>query len=144
MFLIRKCRIEDAEILCKINREVMGYDYPVEETAEKIKQLVNLDENGIFVAEDENQIAGYIHLNSYDTLYFGHMKNILCLAVLPEFRRRGVATVLLEAGEKWAKEHGAIGIRLDSGAERLPAHACYEKAGYEQKKMHKYFRKMFY
>lgn len=143
MLTIRKCRIEDAKILCKINREVMGYDYSVEKTMEKIKQLVNQDENGIFVAEVDDQIAGYIHLNSYDTLYFDHMKNILCLAVLPEYRGKGVATALLEAGEEWAKETCAAGIRLDSGAERLAAHTCYEKAGYEYKKMHKYFRKMF-
>ena len=143
MLLIRKCCTEDAEMLWKINREVMNYDYPRDKTVEKLKDLMVNEAHCILVAEIDGQITGYIHLNDYDTLYFDHMKNVLCLAVLSEYRRKGVATKLLEAGERWAKETGAVGIRLDSGAERLAAHDCYEKAGYVQKKMHKYFRKIF-
>ncbi len=143
MIFVRKAKSEDVKAICKINAEVMGYSYPREETQNKLCMLMENLGHGIFVAEYDGAAVGYIHLHDYDCLYFPHMKNVLCLAVLPEFRRKGIASALLRAGECWAEGTGAAGIRLDSGAERLPAHGCYEKAGYVQMKMHRYFRKMF-
>lgn len=143
MLQIRNCMPEDGEEISRINREVMGYDYPPEQTKEKIKALSTNQHHLILVAELRGRIAGYIHLNDYDTLYFGPMKNVLCLAVLPEYRRQGIAGALLKKAESLSKESSTVGIRLDSGAERLPAHACYEKYGYINIKDHKYFRKMF-
>ena len=143
MITVRKCALTDAETLYRLNTEVMGYPYPLEDTVETLGRLLQNTGHGIYVAEIDGQIAGYIHLQDYQTLYFAPMKNILCLAVFPEFRRNGVASALLATGNNWAKENGAAGIRLDSGAERLPAHACYEKAGYMARKMHKNFVKKF-
>ncbi len=143
MVQIRKCQSSDASAIQKLNLEVMKYDYAVEKTEEKLNLLLQKSEHCLFVAEYKGEIAGYIHLCDYDAVYFGHMKNVLCLAVFPQFRRKGVASRLLAMGELWARETGACGIRLDSGIERVPAHGCYEKAGYENLKMHKYFRKMF-
>ena len=143
MITVRKCVLSDAEMLCRLNTEVMKYQYPFDDTVKLLEKLIGNVEHGIFVAEHNGQIAGYIHLHDYQTLYFVPMKNILCLAVFPEYRRKGVGSALLAAAEQWAKETGAAGIRLDSGEERLPAHACYEKAGYVARKMHKNFVKQF-
>lgn len=143
MVTVRKCSVSDAEMICRLNTEVMNYRYPLVDTEEALSCLLQNTGHGIFVAELDGQIAGYIHLQDYETLYFPPMKNILCLAVFPEYRERGVASAMLMAGETWAKETGAAGIRLDSGEERLPAHACYEKAGYLPRKMHKNFVKKF-
>lgn len=143
MLRIRSCTHEDAAEIQMINSAVMGYDFPVEDTEKKIRMLMSDPQNKILVAEMDGIVTGYIHLNDYDVLYFPKMKNILCLAVLPEYQRLGIASGLLEAAERWAIDSGAAGIRLDSGAERVPAHFCYEKAGYKNIKMHKYFRKVF-
>lgn len=97
----------------------------------------------VLVAEEDGTLAGYIHLEDYDTLYFPHMKNILGLIVLPEYRGKGIASALLAEAENWAKAAGASGIRLDSGIERVCAHVCYRKAGYTEQKLHKYFKKLF-
>lgn len=144
MLMVRKCVASDAEMICKLNTEVMNYPYPFADTLETLERLLQDAGHGVFVAELDGRIAGYIHLQEYQTLYFAPMKNILCLAVFPEYRRQGVGSALLAAGEAWAKETGAAGIRLDSGAERLPAHACYEKSGYTARKMHKNFVKKFF
>lgn len=143
MLMIRRGRKEDAAAICDINANVMKYQYPLCKTAEILERLIHDPGHCILVADWNGKTAGYIHLHDYDSLYFGSMKNVLCLAVRPEYRRKGIASALLTEAECWAKQTGAVGIRLDSGAERLPAHACYRKAGYSERKLHKYFRKEF-
>lgn len=140
---IRSAMEQDTQGIFRLN-QAFGYEYPLEATAKKLRAAVADPVQCILVAEEENGVlSGYIHLENYDTLYFPHMKNILGLIVLREYRRRGIARELLGAAEAWAKDTGAAGIRLDSGAERTPAHACYRKAGYTERKLHKNFIKLF-
>lgn len=139
---IRKAVETDAQGIFLLN-EAFGYHYPLDETAKKLCGTIMDPGQCLLVAEEDGTLAGYIHLEDYDTLYFPHMKNILGLIVLPEYRRRGVAMGLLEEAECWARNTGAAGIRLDSGYERTPAHACYHKAGYTERKLHKNFIKLF-
>ncbi len=139
---IRKATAADAGEILTLNT-AFGYDYPPEATAEKLQMLADREDLCILLAIEDGHTVGYIHLCDYDTLYFPHMKNVLGVIVLPEYRRRGVASRLLAAGEAWARETGAAGIRLDSGAERTPAHECYQKAGFTERKLHKYFVKLF-
>ncbi|MDO4298340.1 MAG: hypothetical protein Q4C59_07695 [Lachnospiraceae bacterium] len=34
--LIRECRMEDAEFICELNRNEMGYDFPLEQTKQQL------------------------------------------------------------------------------------------------------------
>lgn len=141
--LIRKSTVEDAAGIQRLNKTAMGYDFPVAETEKKLRNALADAGQCVLVAVENQEIVGYLHMEDYDTLYFPHMKNVLALAVLPECRRRGIASQLLAAGEDWARETGATGIRLVSGAERQEAHACYLKAGFKERKLQKNFRKSF-
>ena len=49
----------------------------------------------------------------------------------------------MEAAENWAKEIGATGVWLNSGADRTTAHAFYRHIGYEAKKQMIRFLKKF-
>jgi GNAT superfamily N-acetyltransferase len=54
------------------------------------------------------------------------------LATHPEFRRRGVATALLEAAERQARAAGLGAIALDTAERNLAAQALYEGFGMER------------
>ncbi len=140
---IRPAVSGDYEALARLNRESMGYDYPPEKTEEQLRKLLSDGKNGIFVAEAADKVVGYVHLTDYDLLYADPMKNIMGIAVDPAFRRMGVGKRLLEAGEKWAKESGAFGVRLVSGETRTGAHAFYRSLGYEGDKMQLNLKKTF-
>ncbi len=141
--MVRNAQIADTAGIQQLNKISMGYDFPVAETEKKLQKALADPGQCVLVAVENGQVVGYLHIEDYDTLYFPHMKNVLALAVDPDFRRRGIASQLLAAGEAWAWETGATGIRLVSGAEREEAHACYRKAGYEERKLQKNFRKPF-
>lgn len=140
---IRRAAEQDAQGIFRLN-QAFGYEYPLEATADKLRAAVSNPGQCVLVAEEADGIlSGYIHLEDYDTLYFPHMKNILGLIVLPQYRRRGIASALLAEADAWAKDSGAAGIRLDSGIDRVGAHVCYRKAKYQEVKLHKYFKKLF-
>ena len=54
------------------------------------------------------------------------------VAVLPEFRRRGIAETLVRTAETFAAEHGHEAVVLDVLAHNTPAHTLYVKLGYEE------------
>lgn len=131
----------DCEALSQLNREEMGYDYPPEQTREKLLKLLKNSGDKILVAQYEGKLAGYLHLCDYDLLYADPLKNVMGIAVSADCRRMGIGRLLLEAGEKWAKETGAAGVRLNSGETRTGAHAFYRAMGYESHKKQLNFKK---
>ena len=97
---IRQYQIDDVEDIYQLNKEEMGYDYPIELTAKKIMALCQSSCDRIFVAEESGKVIGYVHANNYDTLYFGHMKNIMGIAVSSLHKRHGIGSLLLAEVEK--------------------------------------------
>lgn len=140
--ILRDAMVSDAQALAKLNREEMGYDFPVEETGKKLQASLENPEKKILVAEIQGRVVGYVHLESYDVLYAPHMKNVMGIAVAREFRRQGVGKALLTAGEAWARETGAVAVRLVSGDARKGAHAFYQSLGYTGNKLQRNFKKM--
>jgi GNAT superfamily N-acetyltransferase len=50
--------------------------------------------------------------------------------VKPEHRRKGVSTQVLTALERWAKEHGFVIAKLETGKGQPEAVSLYKKQGY--------------
>ncbi len=129
-FIVRRALITDAAEINQLCRVCLGYDYPPEETEKKLKKVLADDSCRVFAAVISDRVAGFVHAESYDLLYYPHMKNILGIAVFDEYRRMGIGTALLNAVEDWARASGAAGVRLVSGAERTGAHEFYRRCGY--------------
>lgn len=128
--IIRECALKDCESIYLLNKNFLGYDFPIEETAKRLKMILKSEKDKIFVAEYDGKVIGYIHACDYDVIYAPSMKNILGLAVNSDYRKLGAGKALLTAAENWAKETGCEGIRLCSGAQRKGAHEFYKKCGY--------------
>ena len=129
---VRLAEIEDAAALAQISRDALGYDCTAELVKKKLEKL-DLRRETVFVAE-EDKVIGFVHVEKYDVLYMDTIANILGLAVLTEYRRRGMASLLMNAAENWAKQNGAIGVRLNSGGTRTGAHEFYRSIGYDNEK----------
>lgn len=142
-FVIRKAELSDSYDIYHINKTSLGYDYDYEKQKKKIEAVLNDDSQVIFVADIGNKVVGYIHLTNYDVIYADNFKNCLGLAVDNDYKRKGIGSALLKQGEEWAKENGAVGIRLCSGMERDKAHEFYLSQGYVCNKLQKNLKKIF-
>ena len=130
---IRKINLSDAMEIQKISQEDLGYECSLSLVEQKI---ISLDENReqVFVACRDGTVAGFIHVEKYDTLYFETMCNVLGLAVKKDFQKMGIGKALVLAGENWAKENGIMFMRVNSGITRTGAHEFYKRLGYESEK----------
>lgn len=142
-FQIRECGIGDAKAICELNATELGYVYSVDNTKDKIKELLKSDKDKIYVAVVNHCVVGYVHANDYDTIYMPHFKNIMGIAVSNAFKKKGIGKALLTEVENWAKETGAQGVRLVSGSMRIGAHEFYRHCGYGGDKQQINFKKFF-
>ena len=140
---IRICALEDASAIYELNKQEMWYDYPIEKTTEKLKQLLKSEADRIFVAVVDGNVVGYVHARDYDVIYAPQYKDILAIAVFAANKMQGIGRALLTAVENWAKESGAAGIRLVSGSVRTGAHEFYRHCGYNGDKQQINFKKVF-
>lgn len=133
-FTIREAVYADAETICILNCDKMGYTFSLEETKANILKLLESNKDKIFVAVADGRVVGYVHACDYDLLYAPSMKNIMGLAVKREYKRNGIGRALLQYIENRAKETSSCCVRLISGAERIEAHAFYRSCGYVEDK----------
>ena len=140
--IIRNANINDSAAIAEISKSDLGYDCTAEFVCNKLENLDNSRE-AVFVAAYGDDVLGFVHVEQYDTLYSETLANILGLAVRAEWRRQRVGSYLMGAVEDWAKDIGAAGVRLNSGASRLGAHEFYRARGYNSEKQQIRFIKSF-
>jgi len=81
-----------------------------------------------YIWEEDGKPVGLTNImrqGATDRWYIGNV------AVLPDYRRRGIARKLVEACVQYAREHGAKGITLDVVSGNLPAYTLYEQLGFD-------------
>src|SRR5215469_16686790 len=92
-------------------------------------------DGAVFVAADGAGIAGIIsvrpsrHFTGERDAYIGE------LAVAERAARRGIGSVLIEAAEGWAWEHGLVNLTLHTGAFNTRARAFYGAVGFAEEEV---------
>ncbi len=143
-YKLRKCMVSDAKRIHELCRQELGYDFSDAQVEANIRRLIGSNENLLMVAVDQNdEVIGFIHANDHEPVYAPPMKDIMALAVDPEYRNAGLGTKLIRAVEDWAVSTGAQGIRVNAGVEQKNAVTFYKSLGYQYIKSAYNFRKMF-
>jgi ribosomal-protein-alanine N-acetyltransferase len=82
----------------------------------------------LVATNDEDQIVGYAAVL---VVAPGVEADVLTVAVLPDYTRKGIATHFMAELEKWSISKGAPAMMLEVDTENVSAIALYEKLGYE-------------
>ena len=142
--MLRALKATDVASIYEINKDALGYDFSLEETASQLAKL-SQDPHHFLLGFEEpssHDLLGYVHAEVYESLYSKPGFNILALAVLPQTQGKGIGKTLLQGLEKETKRRGYEFIRLNSADHRLGAHAFYERVGYTCDKVQKRFIKL--
>ena len=81
------------------------------------------------VAEADNQVVGYCGVFLPAP---GVEADVLTIAVLPDFRRQGIAREFMRQIEEWAKDRGASALMLEVEKSNSAAIGLYKSLGYMQ------------
>lgn len=144
---VRKAIPEDIPTLNALFQQVDNYhsdglpDYfqPTQQPARSREYLQGLitDQNvGLFVAQRDRQLAGFVHVEMRSAPAFAvFVQRIFAvvdnLGVQQEFRRQGVGKALMQAAEGWAQDRGAKTVELNVYTFNEAAMSFYRALGYE-------------
>ena len=137
-FIVREAREDDLASVIWINKTTLPENYP----SFYFRLHLNNFPKAFLVAEMDGRVVGYIMCRvEYDNLYIkpgvvGRKGHIVSLAVLPETRRRGIATELMRrAMEAMKKHYGADEYYLEVRVSNEPAIRLYKKLGFKAVKV---------
>ncbi len=128
-FTLRDFRPEDLEAVIYINRTCLPENY-----SHHFFMSIHRSYPDLFlVAEADGRIVGYI-MCRIERSFWGRRKgHVISIAVLPEHRRRGIATALMkEALSRMAERYGATECYLEVRVSNKPAISLYEKLGFRK------------
>jgi ribosomal-protein-alanine N-acetyltransferase len=130
-FTIRRFRMEDLDQVMYINRVCLPENYS---TYFFMDLYTNYPETFI-VAEEDSRIVGYV-MCRIETGFsgLGLMKrgHVVSIAVLPEYRGRGIGEALLkEALQAMLNHYGVKECYLEVRVSNMPAINLYKKLGFK-------------
>lgn len=98
-------------------------------SAEKNAEIFSRDQKlyGVYSAILDSTVAGFIYIQFHE---WNCLAQIQFLAVDPQHHRQGIASMLIERGEKFAKEKKARGIYVDTPTLNKRGRSFYEAIGY--------------
>jgi GNAT superfamily N-acetyltransferase len=133
---VRTAGTRDAAALVPL-MEQLGYPAGAEAVAARLARLVDTDDAGVLVADGPGgSLAGMAAFAVVRTIERDEpLGRITALVVDAGHRGRGVGSALVAAVESELRSRGCGRMEVTSGAraERAPAHALYERLGFEDR-----------
>jgi GNAT superfamily N-acetyltransferase len=131
---IRPVTAADTPAVAALSGE-LGYATGVGDMSARLAAVLAAPGHAVFAAEGaDGAVLGWVHVCARLLLIDPLSAFVEGLVVAPGKRRRGVGRALMAAAEDWARDQGALVIRLRSAATREDAHAFYRVLGYHQGK----------
>jgi len=134
VFRIREASAADLTKVIMINRRCLPENY----TYFFFNSILQNYPRTFLVAEVNGDIAGYIMcrvergFSKLSKLNLTRLGHVISIAVLPEYRRRGIAKALLTRAMKILKEeYGCEEVYLEVRVSNQPAISLYRKLGFD-------------
>ncbi len=121
MIVYRRMRPEDVPFISRLEEETFSMPW----SAESFLQMIEREDTEYFVAEEDGHLLGGCGL-----LLIAGEGNITTVAVVPEARRRGVASGLLTYLMAEGDRAGLTAYTLEVRVSNAAAIGLYEKLGF--------------
>ncbi len=132
--MIRKIKKEDCPAIARMWRDFLDVPTATDESVYSTFEKMSKDNRYMtYVAEEDGIVAGFITL--VEVLSFddpdGYVK-MNGIAVLPQYRHRGIAQQLTIHAEQDARSRGADSIGAATSFKRMGSQTMLDKLGYEK------------
>ncbi|MCM3704036.1 GNAT family N-acetyltransferase [Paenibacillus macerans] len=99
---------------------------------ERIRAITGSPNSTIIVAEDNDELVGYLAVNGGGANKIKHLGHIV-IGILKDYTGKGVGTALFQAAEAWRTRSGSgiTKFELTVMVPNEPAVALYKKMGFE-------------
>lgn len=122
---VRVARAADVEAVLELWGRARSPVASTPDDAPSVTRLIQHTEDALLVADDGDQVVGTL-VAAWD----GWRGNMYRLAVLPEYRRRGIGRRLVEAGHERLRAKGARRVTALVAGEAVDATGLWLALGY--------------
>lgn len=142
-FTVRRATIGDLDQLVQLfdaYRQFYGQQSDVIVARQFLTDRLTRDESIVLVAENGSAgIIGFVQLYpTFSSILTAPMYVLSDLFVIPEVRRRGVATLLLKLAVETAHATGAVRLELATAITNVSAQKLYESLGWQRDDFYQY------
>ena len=127
MVEIRPCRPDEIEAVLGLWDRCRSSHAVTPDSVERVAQLVADDPEALLLAELDGALVGTV-IGAWD----GWRGNFYRLAVLPDYRRRGIGRRLVEAAEERLRGRGAPRVTALVAFDDSDATGFWEASGYSR------------
>jgi len=136
--LTRTAKIEDSESITELSNQ-LGYPSEIIEVQKRLMELLQNNDNCIFVALEDEKIVGWIHGFYSRRIESESFVEIGGLVVDIKYRKKGIGKLLVEEINKWSSTKQCNRIRVRCNIVRKESHLFYQQLGFEINKEQKVF-----
>ena len=120
-------RTSDALEIAEMSRDLIEHGLTWSWTPARVQHFISGPESSVVVARREQRIAAFA------IMHFGdEVAHLNLLAVMPEHRRQGLGSQLMEWLTKTAMEAGVFRINLELRTQNESARIFYARLGFDQ------------
>jgi ribosomal protein S18 acetylase RimI-like enzyme len=127
-FPIRLATLDDAVDIAVLSRDLVEQGLPWSWTPQQVARAIAGAHTNVALARRGGELAGVGIMTYADAV--AHLK---LLAVREKFRRRGLATGIVQWLEEVARAAGIASIRVEARADNAPAISLYALRGYRER-----------
>ena len=124
--IVRPALLTDLEPLVALEKTCFDTD---QLSRRSFKHWINTEHRALLVAEEDRLITGYVLIIYHPGT---RLARVYSLAVATTHRNKGIAKLLMSAGELAAKDAGRLYLRLEVSVDNFPAIKLYEALGYQK------------
>lgn len=128
---IRPLRAEDIPLLVDLCAQ-LGYPASAAELQERFAHLRQSPGQGLFVAEKDGALIGWLHIQERPALHTPRAAEVTAVVVDTAHRGTGCGRALMARAEAWAREQHCQVLALRSGIDREDAHRLYTSLGFQR------------
>ncbi len=128
---VRLARVEDAQSLQKNCLSANTFDEVRKFLENDVEDMAKGNKDRL-VAEVDGEVVGNLEIFFSRSPLTFHIASISTVVVNPKFKRRGIATKLIEASFKIAKDRSIAIVKVDVEAKNTPAANLYAKTGFKE------------
>lgn len=137
---LRGLAAEDAPSVARLTVQ-LGYDLDPGTAASRIASVLETAGHFTFGAFLGESLIGYLHCFDRPSIEKGRALVVQALVVDETVRGSGAGRLLMAEAERRAGELGCTAVALSSGERRAGAHAFYERLGYRNSSLSRFFTK---
>lgn len=117
----------------------LGYDIAQNQVAKNIRAIQKCENDTAYVAMDDNEVVGWIHIFYTSRIETTSFCEIGGLIVDERYRGKGIGKLLVEKAKSWTISKRCKDLRVRTNVKRSDTHKFYEAAGFEEVKQQKIF-----